>query len=112
MPHYKDGTEANVGDMVFGKLYNTDGIQAGTLISITPGVESCNAMVQYTLAVPIDNAKEPRMAVMAERSSRDDPAHGIARKVKGQAHGTSGPEFYLFTCADFCAVNELTKVGP
>ena len=52
-------------------------------------------MVQYTLAVPVENAKEPRMAVAAERTSRDDPnqitlqsPHGIARKVKGRSHGT------------------------
>jgi hypothetical protein len=110
MPHYKDGTEAHVGDYVTGHCYNTDGIIAGTIISITPGMESCNAMVQFTRAEPAENAKEPRMAVLADRSSRDDPAHGIARKVKGRNHGSEGPEFYLFICADYCAVNELTLI--
>lgn len=44
--HYKDGTIAQVGDLVKGTTYNTGGVVVvGTLVGITPGVESCNARV-------------------------------------------------------------------
>jgi len=47
MPHYKDGTEAKVGDIVRGKPYNTPHEIVGEIISITPGVESCNCVVAF-----------------------------------------------------------------
>jgi len=104
MPHYKDGTVAKVGDQVAGKLYNSEGVKAGTIVSITPDQESCNAMVQFTEALwirpgePVPPA--PRMAVNVV----------APRIVKGAMHGTSGEDFALFTCADYCATNELTKL--
>lgn len=120
MPHYSDGTEAKVGDQVIGQLYNTTGVRAGTIISITPGAESCNAMVAFIEAVPIDpapsfeqiEAKAPRMAV---RDPSTDPGYSTPalrrRIVRGEAHGSAGATFALFECADFCAVRELTKVS-
>lgn len=107
MPHYKDGTEAKIGDQVFGKLYNTEGVRAGTIISITPDSESCNAMVQYIEVAPYfpteaeGKSPIPRMAL-------HPPAPRI---VKTRAHGTDGPEVALYDCADYCAINELTKVS-
>ena len=48
MPHYEDGTPATVGDHVVGKTYNLGGkVISGTLISITPGADSCNCIVAY-----------------------------------------------------------------
>lgn len=118
MPHYKDGTEAKVGDQVVGRLYNTEGTRAGTIISITPGAESCNAMVAFIEAVPVDPAADnpiasrvPRMAV--HEHIGDDPGIRAPRYriVQGEAHGSAGARFALFECADYCAVNELTKVS-
>ena len=111
MPHYADGTEAKVGDQVVGKLYNTEGKRAGTIISITPGAESCNVQVQFTEAVEVKDggALTPRMAVVEQMS--DGTSKAIARAVLGEQHGTSGPKFLLHVCADYCATNELTKVG-
>jgi hypothetical protein len=136
MPHYSDGTEAKVGDQVTGQFYNTTGVRAGTIISITPGAESCNAMVAFIEAVPISgddiDAWEamaapgawqgarvvsawlgktaqsfvPRMAVY--RGPGDAPAPRF-RIVRGEAHGSTGPAFALFECADYCAVRDLTK---
>jgi hypothetical protein len=122
MPHYKDGSEAKVGDQVVGKLYNSGPeLKAGVIISITLGVESCNAMVQFTEARPLEDEiklpEAPRMAVFAERSAsassspNDAPRAALTRFIKGEQHGSSGPRFVLFTCADYCATNELTKVG-
>lgn len=113
MPHYRDGTEAKVGDQVTGKLYNTDGVRAGTIISITPGSDSCNAMVAFIEAVPGASAKPPRMAAHDPDVSGNipsDPPRPRSRCVSGENHGTTGPVFTLFECVDYCAVNELTKV--
>ncbi len=45
--HYKDGTLAKVGDMVKGKTYNQPNVIAGTMVSITPGHDSCNCKIAY-----------------------------------------------------------------
>lgn len=45
--HYKNGREAKVGDLVVGYTYNRKGIVAGALLSLTPGPDSCSAMVGY-----------------------------------------------------------------
>lgn len=117
MPHYKDGTEAKVGDQVTGKLYNTTGIRAGTVVSITPGSDSCNAQVAYVEAVPMPEDGKPPvpgMAVYGTLVDGEDAGKRVPhmRVVKGENHGTAGAEFALFECADYCAINELTKVGP
>lgn len=113
MPHYADGTEAKVGDQVTGKLYNSEGIKAGVIVSITPGAESCNAQVQFVEAKPIIDAvmpEAPRMCLHG-KGAPDDSHAPFARIVKGEQHGSSGPMFVVFQCADYCATNELTKVG-
>lgn len=105
MPHYADGTEAKVGDQVTGVLFNSGPTtKAGVIISITPGAESCNAMVQFTEGTKED-ADPPRMAIRA------DGGHLAPRVVRGEQHGSSGPSFSLWTCADYCDTKGLTKVG-
>lgn len=114
MPHYKDGTVAKVGDQVFGKLYNTPGVRAGTIISITPGVESCNAMVGFLMTVPLvttggedQTSTPPRMSVAASDGLPKPP-----RRTRTEQHGSAGPEVHVYECIDYCAANELTKVDP
>jgi hypothetical protein len=129
MPHYKDGTEAKVGDQVIGKLYNTAGVRAGTIVSISPGADACNAQVAFVEPVLIDgdpanrwqeleaqwlegdplSAKVPKMAVWGSRAARSGP---LFHTYRAEHHGASGPAYALFECADYCAVAELTKVGP
>jgi hypothetical protein len=52
--HYKNGREAKIGDLVIGTTYNRPGVQAGVLVGITPGVDTCNCRVavldRFTLA--------------------------------------------------------------
>lgn len=54
MPHYKDGTPAELGDVVRGKGYNLkdkDGELreiVGTIIDVLPGVSSCNVRLLVT----------------------------------------------------------------
>ena len=43
--HYKDGTEAHIGDVVRGKTYNLPDEVIGVLVDITPGTETCNCKV-------------------------------------------------------------------
>ncbi|HXU60897.1 MAG TPA: hypothetical protein VN962_04305 [Polyangia bacterium] len=113
MPHYADGTEAKVGDQVVGKLYNTEGKRAGTIVSITPGADSCNAMVQFTEAVAVKDDEPPAPPRMAIFDRRDDGVGAARFRVShGEQHGSAGPKFVLFECADYCATGELTKVGP
>jgi hypothetical protein len=47
MPHYSDGTEAKIGDLVVGKPYNVGRVVAGEVVSVTPGTESCNLQVAF-----------------------------------------------------------------
>jgi hypothetical protein len=47
MPHYKDGSPAQVGDLVKGKPYNTPREVVGEIVSIIPGTESCNCQVAF-----------------------------------------------------------------
>lgn len=48
MPHYEDGTEARLKDMVVGKTYNLNGrVIVGTVLEIIPGSDSCNLRVAF-----------------------------------------------------------------
>ena len=100
MPHYADGTEAKVGDAVTGVFCNTSGVRAGTIISITPGTEVCNAQIQFTVAEECGSSDAvPQMKM------------GEPRQVRGQRHGSEGPVFNLWTCVDYCDTNMLTKAS-
>lgn len=61
MPHYKDGTEAKVGDFVRGATYNIKDSKGepreicGTLISITPGQDACNCMVAFVEELDLES---------------------------------------------------------
>lgn len=45
--HYGNGREAHVGDPVIGRVYNTPGIVAGAVKSITPSTNTCNCTVVF-----------------------------------------------------------------
>jgi len=45
--HYKDGTEAQLGDMARGKPFNTPHEVVGLVGRITPGSGSCNMVVFF-----------------------------------------------------------------
>ena len=112
MPHYKDGTEATIGDQVFGKLYNTPGLRAGTIVSITPGVDSCNCMVEFVM-VSADIANDSNGVFAAPQMAIRAPSGGyVSHPQKTQQHGSEGADVGVFVCRDYCAINELTRVGP
>lgn len=103
MPHYADGTEAKVGDQVIGELYNTKGVKSGVIVSITPGHDVCNAMVQFTEVVVL-GAEKLRMEMF------DQEGRYTRRPIKTLHHGSQGPEAEVATCIDYCEVRKLTKV--
>lgn len=53
MPHYKDGTPAQTGDLVVGTTYNrpnadgTPRMIVGEIISLTPAAETCNCTIGF-----------------------------------------------------------------
>lgn len=69
--HYKDGTEAKVGDLVKGTAYNTKNPDkspktiVGTMLQITPGSETCNCIVAFTEVVEATSL-DTLQAVMAD----------------------------------------------
>lgn len=50
MPHYKDGTIAQVGDLVHGRGYNIKHDIQGIVTHITPNAEQCNIQVTHPVA--------------------------------------------------------------
>lgn len=46
MPHYKDGTEAKIGDLVKGKGYNVPHEIIGRVVNIRKG-DSCTLSIAY-----------------------------------------------------------------
>jgi hypothetical protein len=120
MPHYADGTEAKIGDHVTGQLYNTVGKVAGTIVSITPGQDSCNAMVQYTRALYPDVVQSREvMAKMVTVEGKnlmaiefDENQLPVARIRKTRNHQSDGPEMAFVVCADYGEIKGLTKIVP
>lgn len=47
MPHYKDGSEAKVGDTVIGPTVETQRDVQGVLVSITPSTDACNGTMAF-----------------------------------------------------------------
>lgn len=83
--HYKDGTEARIGDHVVGvgyNLKNPDGTPrkiAGTVIALQPGQATCNISVCHTGVAFADQAHQalgrPAVQVLGEwRGGRLDPS--------------------------------------
>lgn len=118
MPHYRDGTEAHVGDQVYGRLSGSGPEpRAGTVISITPEAESCNAVVQFTEAArwtgtlpgasaPDTPPAAPRTVVTLAPGDQATPG----RTVLSEVGGTRGDLYELFTCVDYANTGDLTRV--
>jgi hypothetical protein len=67
--HYKDGTEAKLGDVVKGEGYNVKGVIVGTVVHLTPGSEACNIQIVHPIVkeLPPDFA-QPNYADFYPRS--------------------------------------------
>lgn len=51
MPKYKDGTPAEIGDLVKGKPFNTSREVVGEIVVITSMLEGCNIVVAFAEVV-------------------------------------------------------------
>lgn len=87
--HYKDGTEAKVGDLVKGTAYNTKDAKGqprvivGTMLQITPGSDTCNCVVGFVEHEPatVDNMMKRASygeSVVARRLN-DGPVFVVAK---------------------------------
>jgi hypothetical protein len=89
--HYKNGREAKVGDLVVGKTYNTSGKTiSGTLISLTPGPDSCSCEVGY-------------LVVQAVELREANPV----RVAGGQQHGNGGDRVSVGFRSDYSECKNL-----
>ncbi len=50
--HYKDGTEAKIGDLAYGNTHSGKDPVSGYVVSITPGAETCNAYIAVLRPLP------------------------------------------------------------
>lgn len=69
MPHYADGTESKVGDVVRGKGYNIKGPDGnlreviGTVVFVNPNASSCNLQVAVHVLDPLPETLELSEAI-------------------------------------------------
>src|SRR4051812_44898968 len=83
MPHYSDGHEAQVGDIVAGTTYNRNNrFIVGTVVSVTPG-EACNCVVAF-ITTEVHEGVEAR-----------GNWHGIQSKLAKSMIFASGPDTIL-----------------
>jgi hypothetical protein len=108
MPHYKDGTPAEIGDFVKGVPYNNGGKEiVGTMVQITEGTESCNCIVAFVdpaaTSLPIYELQQANIAL--------PPV--LTRRKGGRIRETDpGEQEHLLLRAkfDYGAVKDFTKV--
>lgn len=55
--HYKDGTEAKLGDIVRGKLSHVPYEIQGIVVGLSPGATSCNVIVATVRLTAAFNSK-------------------------------------------------------
>lgn len=83
---YMNGRLAKVGDKVVGTCFNTldengkKRIVSGTLVSVTPGNDSCSAMVAFVEVYPAEVGKIPYNAQTCR--VQGDEAHGLAGTLR------------------------------
>jgi hypothetical protein len=74
MPHYADGTEANLGDHVKGKPYNTPHEVTGVVVGIVRDSDTCNLRVAF--ARPRNPSKDTGVGDRGILVRGYDPAMG------------------------------------
>lgn len=101
--HFKNGRAAKVGDRVVGRCYNTEGLVSGTLLSVTPGQDSCSALVGF-LSLTLADSQQPY--------------NGQVVKYQGtESHGGAGPKAITYYhqdythCANLLHVDDLFAAG-
>lgn len=105
--HYKNGREAKIGDAVVGTVFNNGGrIVAGTLVSVTPGPDSCSAMVGYTVTAKIDEKTFKQGYVLINGK----PLYlntGIVKVQGTEKHGSDGDVAVTLYVQDYTECKNL-----
>jgi hypothetical protein len=97
MPHYKDGTPAQIGDIARGKGYNRPYAVQGVVTRVVPGVGSCDITVNYaTFGHPIDpkQCQSKQFAVAGALALASLGDGRLLPIIHEDEHGTCG-EFEL-----------------
>lgn len=79
MPHYSDGTEAKVGDLVKGQPYNTPHEVTGVVVGVIPGSDSCNVRVAF--AIPNAGPADDRVVAIKGYDDKSDTVQHVAVEV-------------------------------
>lgn len=74
--HYRNGREAKVGDRVIGRTYNQKDLVSGTLVSLTPGPDTCSAKVGFLELQPLDGVTVPMVTPVAVQGTENHGASG------------------------------------
>jgi hypothetical protein len=106
--HYANGREAKVGDHVVGKTYNQPDVVAGTLVSLTPGPDTCSAQVEWRRAVVLDDAETAQQAMGRVRTVLMRGQGEVEVTLRhDQQHGTVGHAVAIVLCRDYTHASNL-----
>jgi len=82
MPHLRNGDPAHLGDVVRGRPYNakdsTGNLRevVGTIVSITPGIESCNCTIAWIEELDLDRIYDgSNVGVLVQSNIADKSKH-------------------------------------
>jgi hypothetical protein len=106
--HYANGREAKVGDFVVGRTYNQPDVVAGTLVSVTPGPDSCSAHVEWRRAIVLED-KETAQEAMSRTRTVLMRGHGEVEVTlrHDQQHGSFGRAVAIVLCRDYTECKNL-----
>lgn len=89
MPHYKDGSEAKVGDLVKGLSYDGTEIR-GEVVDIFPGCDTCNMSIVTTNVVPVDQVFPGLAALVVKQEPRLAAVTGLGTYTVGEFEKIGG----------------------
>lgn len=105
--HYKNGKAATAGDPVVGTVFNNGGqIVAGTLVSITPGPDSCSAMVGYLVTAKTDE-KTFRQGYVLVNGKPMYLSNGLVKVQGTEKHGSDGDVAVTLYVQDYTECKNL-----
>jgi hypothetical protein len=82
MPHLRNGDPAAIGDVVRGEPYNVKDAEGnpkeivGTIVSITPSIESCNCTVAWIEEIDLNRVSGgASVTVLVQSNVADNSKH-------------------------------------
>jgi hypothetical protein len=107
MAQYADGTDAELGDAVVGRLTSSgDALRSGVLTSIAPD----GAGVVHYVEVVERGRPAPATAVKRHGEAEDGRPHPSLIPIVTTARSTSGDQRDVYLCADTCMTEHLVRL--